>query len=320
MANYRPKLKRLKPGEEGYKEPPIVQPQPRDIRIIDLVYKHRLLSSNQIYALVEGSDQRLKERLHLLWLNGYLERPPDQRVLRVRGDLRHLVYSLGEKGAELLAEKKGHHVQKLNWVQRSQVKYPFILHNLFISQFFVCLKLAVQEKQGVKLSVWKQGKKIEGRISRPDYITARESRANRPLLQPDALFTLYSVRKDTRRFFFLETDRGTVRERTMLGRYKKYWALWNQRRHTNQGIPENVVFRVVTVTKKGKRAENLREMLEKEMEKEQGVDWLGIPGMFWFGQEEWSIDHPEPLLSKEKKCFMAPDKDQRYSLIGDGFT
>jgi hypothetical protein len=212
MSSHRSKLKRPQPGDEGYKEPPNIKLQPRDIRIIDLVYTHRLLSSEQIYALIDGSITKLKRRLQKLWLNKYLERPPDQEVLRVRGDLRYLIYSLGQKGAEVLAAEKGYDIAKLNWVQRSEVKFPFIIHNLFVSEFFTCLKLALRDKEGIELTEWRQGKEIESRIERPSYMKARESRSKRPLLQPDGLFVLHYLEEDNRQYFYLEADRGTIRE------------------------------------------------------------------------------------------------------------
>ncbi|MBS3787493.1 MAG: replication-relaxation family protein [Candidatus Bipolaricaulota bacterium] len=306
MTNHRPKLKRPKPGEEAYKEPPSVKIQPRDIRIIDLVYKHRLLSSKQIYVLIDGSRTKLKRRLQKLWLNKYLERPPDQKVLRVRGDLRHLIYSLGQKGAEILAAEKGYDIAQLHWVQRSEVKFPFIAHNLEVSEFFTVLKLALDEKEAVKLSNWRQGKEIEARIDRPNYITARESRSNKPLLQPDGLFSLHYLPEDLKQYFYLEADRGTIREKTMLGRYKKYWAYWQQQGFTDQGIPADQGFRVLTVCKNETRARNLRQLIEGNR------PWNGNTTMFWFTYDQWSIEEPEAILSS---CWKTPKGEATHSLL-----
>lgn len=295
MSNHRPKLNRPQPGDEGYKEPPNIKITPRDLRIINLVYKHRLLSSKQIYTLIDGSNTKLKRRLQKLWLNKYLERPPDQEVLRVRGDLRYLIYSLGPKGAQLLAEKKGYDIANLNWVQRAGVKFPFIQHNLDVSQFYTCLKLALEDKEDVELSDWRQGKEIETRIGRPTYMTARESRSDRPLLQPDGLFSLRYLTEKDKQYFYLEADRGTVRERIMLGRYKKYWAFWQQRGFEKQGIPPKQGFRVLTVCKNPTRTRNLRNLITDNR------PWNGNTTMFWFSFKQWSIDEPEPILSSSWK-------------------
>ena len=306
MSNHRSKLKRPKPDEEGYKEPPNIRIQPRDIRIIDLVYRHRLLSSCQLYSLIDGSRNKLKRRLQKLWLNEYLERPPDQKVLRVRGDLRYLIYSLGRKGAEILSEKKGYDIAKLNWVQRSEVKFPFIEHNLNVSDIFTCLKLGLEEVENVELSKWWQGKEIEARIKRPSYMTKRESRTERPLLQPDGLFALRYLTDDVKQYFYLEADRGTIREKTMLGRYKKYWAHWEQKGFTDQGIPADQGFRVLTVCKNERRARNLRKLIEEKR------PWNGNTTMFWFTHKQWSIKEPEPIL---KNCWKTAKDDRLHSLL-----
>jgi len=306
MANHRSKLKRPQPGDKGYKKPPNIRVQPRGIRILDLVFRHRLLSSKQLYALINGSRTKLKRRLQKLWLNRYLERPPDQKVLRVRGDLRYLVYSLGQKGAEILAAEKGYDIAKLNWVQRSEVKFPFIQHNLFVSQIFTCLKLALEKREGIEITDWRQGKEIEARIRRPSYMYARESRSDNPLLQPDGLFVLHYLEEDVKQYFYLEADRGTIRERTMLGRYKKYWAFWQQRGFKEQGIPTDQGFRVLTVSKNETRARNLRQLIE------DNKPWEGNTTMFWFTHKRWSIEDPQAILSK---CWKTPKDAFKRSLI-----
>lgn len=306
MSNHRSKLKRPKPGDKDYKEPPNIKLQPRDIRIIDRVYKNRLMSSRQLYALIDGSRSKLKRRLQKLWLNKYLERPPDQEVLRVRGDLRYLIYSLGQKGAEVLAAEKGYDIAKLNWVQRSKIKFPFIIHNLFVSELFTCLKLTLRNKGGIELTDWRQGKEIEARIRRPSYMYERESRSDKPLLQPDGLSSLHYSPEDQTQYFYLEADRGTIREKTMLGRYKKYWAYWQQRGFKEQGIPVDQGFRVLTVSKNETRAQNLRQLIE------DNKPWNGNTTMFWFTHKQWSIENPEPILSK---CWKTPKGEDTHSLL-----
>ena len=66
----------------------------RDKHIIYQVYKHRFLTSKHISALVNGSQQGILRRLHLLFHGGYLDRPPEQiRPYRQGSD--PMVYGLG---------------------------------------------------------------------------------------------------------------------------------------------------------------------------------------------------------------------------------
>lgn len=243
-----------------------------------------------------------------MWLNGYLDRPPDQQILQVREGLRYLIYALGDKGAKVLAQRKGYGIQKIRWSQKNdQVQFPYIKHALFISQFFTCLTLALGNKVGVELADWRQGKEIEDRVKRPPYLSGREARAKKPLIRPDALFGIHYLATDEVKFFYLEADRGTVRERTMLARYKKYWAYWKQKRYVNQGIPAKSGFRVLTVCKNPTRAENLRELIK------ENNPWWGKTSMFWFTYKQWSIENPKPILGMSWRI---PKDEKLHSLSG----
>jgi hypothetical protein len=48
----------------------IVKIQPRDIEIINLVWRYRFLTSEQVQALVEGSDQVILRRLQNIYSAG----------------------------------------------------------------------------------------------------------------------------------------------------------------------------------------------------------------------------------------------------------
>jgi hypothetical protein len=296
-----PKFKR----PEGHNPRPL-QLQERDIEILDLCYQHRFLSSDQIYALVGGSPHRLKQRLQLLWLHRFLDRPPDQQILQVREKLHYLIYALGDKGAEVLAEKRGYDLEKIRWSRKNdQARFPYLKHAMKISYFYACLALTLREQPELQLLSWRQGREIHDRIELPPYIDFNDVRADFPTIRPDALFGLYYLRDQQRQYFFLEMDLGTVRERAMLTRYRKYWAYWQQRRFTKQGIPENLGFRVLTVCYNPARTENLRNLIKNH------EPWQGKTSMFWFTTEQWSLAKPDPILAK---IWKTANDEQLHSL------
>jgi len=273
-------------------ELPGLRLQERDIEILDLCYQHRFLSSEQIYALAGGSPHRLKQRLQLLWLHRFLDRPPEAQILQIRDDMRYLIYALGDKGAKVLSERKGYDLEKIRWSRKNeQVRFPYLKHAIKISQFYTCLELALREEPDLQLSKWQQGKKIHDRIELPPYIRFEQVRTDQPTIRPDALFSLSYPKEEKRQYFFLEMDLGTVRESSMLTRYRKYWAYWEQKRFTSQGIPEELGFRVLTVSYHPQRAQNLRNLI-KEHE-----PWRGKTSMFYFTNEQWTIENPRPILS-----------------------
>lgn len=299
--NYRSKLRRPEPGEQRYREPPAISIREKDLDILKLLFEHRHLTSEQIYKLSPEKKGWLKKRLHQLWLNGYLDRPEEQQVLRVRDGMRYLLYSLGEKGLQVLARRRGYRRKDLRWT-KDEVGFSHLRHSLFVSRFFACLKLALKEQEGAELGVWRQGKSIRFRLEkRPYYLEERESRADRPRLQPDALFSLLGEGKDD--FFFLEADRSTVREKSMLARYKKYYGCYEQGEFAEKGLPEDPSVKVLTVCKNRTRARNLRQLVE------QNSPWNGKSSMYWFAKERWSLEEPGPILEKNWRTSRVEDHE-----------
>src|SRR5690349_8109332 len=87
----------------------------RDKEIIRLVNQHRFLRSSHILTLVDGSDQQILRRLHLLYHHGYLERPRCQLDYFHRGGSRPMVYGIGNEGAALLARENSAPLSKIRW-------------------------------------------------------------------------------------------------------------------------------------------------------------------------------------------------------------
>src|SRR6266404_5000054 len=75
----------------------------RDRDILALVRRHRFLVSDDIKALVSGSQQQILRRLQRLFHHGYLDRPRSQLNYFHQGGSNSIVYGLDRKGAKVLA-------------------------------------------------------------------------------------------------------------------------------------------------------------------------------------------------------------------------
>jgi len=63
-----------------------------------------------------------------------------------------MVYALGDKGADLLAEKFGIDRGKIKWNEKNkEVKDRHIQHTLMISNFRICLELALKNSPETNL-------------------------------------------------------------------------------------------------------------------------------------------------------------------------
>lgn len=243
--------------------PPVapIQLTERDRDIIRLVHRHRFLRSNQIVALMGGSEQQVVRRLQVLFHHGYLERPRAQIQYYERGGSRSIAYGLGSKGGALLRHELGLAVDSDSWGEKNHaVGRVFLEHALLVSDVMVSLELACR-KHGIKLLYEDQLEqqsfqwrvKIEGGIKLgivPDRALALEYTDQGGQVQ--------------RAYFFLEADRGTMpitrHTLSQTSFYRKllaYEATWTNKIHQRHlGVPR---FRVLTVTVSAARVKSLLE-------------------------------------------------------------
>ena len=117
----------------------------RDLQIIEYVERHRLLNSKQIVALLgEGSPQHVRRRLQLLFHNRYLDRPAVQIAdfYRTPGTLP-MVYGLGNKGADALADHLGRPRTTGDWASKNRsIRSTFFHHTLMVSSIMVAFEIS----------------------------------------------------------------------------------------------------------------------------------------------------------------------------------
>lgn len=142
--------------------------QERDLKILETVMNHRFISSTQLKALLWWiPENSLQDRLKKLYHHKFLNRPKDQRVLRIMDDFSQMVYSLDDRGVKLLANHLGIDKNKIKW-QVNSAESSYLRHSLMISEFRICLTLATQtpeERAEKRLRAWKQ--KYEAKRGNP---------------------------------------------------------------------------------------------------------------------------------------------------------
>lgn len=266
--------------------------QPRDITLLRDVADFRFLNTEQVLALHEGSRRNLMERLSRLYHHGYLDRPVSQSSARLTSS--HMVYSLGRKGAELLSKDATEREGIYRRVKEIERTLPLMAHSLMISQFRVCLTLAVKA-HGAKLSRFTQGYDLKDML--------RDVHGENPSLVPDAFFTLED-KKDVINFF-LEADRGTMPTERFVNKLKTYWSWRSDERLKNKLRLSR--FRVLTITPSVGRSDSLRNA-------GKGGDPRGEGSlMFLFAcEKDYSLEKPEAVLSP---IWQSPKNDPKHTLL-----
>lgn len=271
-----------------------IQIQKRDIEIIKLIYENRFLPSTHILALVEGSNQGILRRLNLLYHGGYIDRPPEQIKPYQKGS-DPMIYGLGNKGADLLAEVMNIPRYKVDWTSKNrEAKRRYIYHSLMISNFRTVLTLALKKHPEAKLTSWTQGLELK------DYAKIEGKKV---VIVPDAFFTLEEA--NSRMHFFLEADRSTMTTERFLKKMRAYWEWYKAKGHEDKY--QIKAFRVLTICISETRKENL-----KKITKEADDHKKGSP-MFWFAlEEEFSVFEPATLL---KPIWRTPQDNHSHFLL-----
>ena len=255
---------------------------PRDLVVIARVQSYRLLTSEQLQALVPGSGQGLLRRLQKLFHAGYLERLRPRHV--DGGGSARMVYAITNRGIGALQENGLLiHASRTDWNAKNRSLHDLsIRHTLLVSQIRAVVELACA-KAGMQLLAWKQGAELFDRVE----VALPEGYTPVPVA-PDAFFSLQDAKG--RMNFFLEADRGTMTVKRFVRKLQAYAAYYRDNRHTEKfGIKH---FRVLTVTTTPARKSNLVSGACAD----EGL--AGLDRMFLFTAEsQLSLKNPESVLS-----------------------
>lgn len=274
--------------------------QKRDIEIIRLVWEYRFLSSEQIQALVEGSDQVKLRRLQKLYHHGYLDRPLSQIVFSnpLLGP-KKMVYGLGDRGADLLAETYNMDRGKIKWNEKNkEVREQYIQHTLMVSEFRACLTLALKNNPGTELR-WLMGDNQE---MRHEVRFREDGKEKRLPIIPDGFFQIEDP--GGKMYFFLEADRSTMTNARYYNKMRAYWLWWKQGLSKELGIES---YRVLTLTKTEQRKENLKRVTKKADDRQSGSS------IFWFTtKEDYHLGDPKTILGK---IWQTPKDEINHNLL-----
>jgi hypothetical protein len=285
-------------------EAPRVELTEDDAEILRHVYRHRFVSSEDLFRLfADRSPDKLSRRLTRLYRTGYLDRPRAQIDHYRQGGSRAIVYGLDEAGARTLKERFGILVGGGDWRTRNRnYTRESMDHTLAVTRFLIDIELACRRQSDLSHIPFEEILKQAPEDTRMSPTPARwkvpvawqGSRASVTII-PDAIFGIGVGRVDGSRrdsFVFLEIDRGTMTiapaERTregdsflyrtsVLRKFVCYAESYRQGLHKDHlGIPSA---RMLTLTTSEARAEAMRKAALEFVVRPLKVP----PGLFLFG-------------------------------------
>lgn len=219
---------------------------PRDISVILSVYENRFMRRDQIQRLhfpassVQATSARLKKLADHRFLD-ILKRP-------VAGGASQAVYALNKRGADVVTMNCDVSRQQVHWKRdNNRVEWFFMEHTLAVSEFKVCLALALRERNEGLYFYQRGDRSLIRRVSDPS------GRKKYLVVAPDAFFGVQAEKG--KYIFFVEIDLGTEtlkRFQEKIIAYKQYWK--SKKFKEDYGFNH---FRVLTVAESETRLANL---------------------------------------------------------------
>jgi hypothetical protein len=246
--------------------PPPFRLTDRDVALVKAVARWRFATSDQLvrYARIddpEASEQNITRRLMALFAHRYLDRPANQHIQLQ--SFSHLVYGIGRKGAQLLAELGEAIDPRLKWATKNRrASNAWLFHALGVTETMILFEAACTSRQDIAIA---DGPALldhfpeTARSLRDPFRLRTTLKDNNKHVSvsvvPDRLFSLMLPHE--RRFnFALELDTGSM---SVTGRFVRkieaYHAAFREERHHLQWGFKG--FRVATVMPSEKRIEHM---------------------------------------------------------------
>lgn len=313
MRARRPKLfRRLYPRAE-------LDLTPLHKEIIKTVFDFRFIDSHMLTLLFKDrlqpprdpkrkpTGRQIQRLLFSLYHAGYLNRPKTQIYWRmIESGSRNMVYSLGNKGAKVLAKDFAIPRGKIDWQKESSVSTFFIAHALLVSRLRACLLLALRRRADVQLLQWRQDRSLKAPVELSETIrySGREYETTKTVkVIPDAFFSLLKP-NGKRSHFFVEAVNLTS-SKAHLKKLRAYWQFWRQGKHTE--LLNIQSFRVLSVVKSDRNLENLRRVAKKADPKEEGS-----PMFLFISEGDLDLERPEKVF---ERVWLSPKDDTPVSII-----
>lgn len=251
--------------------PPGLDVTERDIAIMRATARHRFVRSTHLQALMpEEPAAKILRRLHKLYHNGYVDRPRAQiDYHRKGGGSKPMVYGLTSRGERLLAAETGTSPKR----RKAGAMRLSLEHVLAVTDFMVSLEQVCRERGDVRIidsdEILASASERVKRQPNPfmwETNVRWGGEEHRLHVAPDKVFGL-EYANGSRRFYFLEMDRGTmpvargdIRRTSLLRKFLSYDATFRDSLHRRlYGLPG---FQVLTVTTSEKRISRCLEVLD----------------------------------------------------------
>ncbi len=255
--------------------PPPVRLTEDDLAILRHVAKHRFVRSTHLVRLMARPPKKIVERLGALYHTGHLDRPRAQLDYYATAGSSPMVYGLGNRGAQVLAELDGVAAAKVDWTDKNRdAGRVFIEHTLLIAEVMIAFEVAVRQRSDVTVmepkEILARAPEVTQRSANPWkwQVSVASAGVTHSLAHvPDKMFGLDLTVARKRVYFVLEADRATMpvqrnnlNQTSVQRKFLAYFQAYRAGVHKDRyGIGN---FRVLTVTTSPQRIATMVEAVK----------------------------------------------------------
>lgn len=294
MTEGSPKRRRPRNKRVAEAERPPMQLTPRDGEIIKIVNDCRIMRGEHIEALFFTSRSAAQYRLQRLFQHEFLDRH-FLSVVSGGPASSPALYTLGKRGAALLATTYGYDRGEIRLPKRDGFSWQFIDHQLLITDVRVAVLLSARHNNWT-VEQWLNETYFR---AHPDYVTLKDRRGKshqKPVF-PDAYFCLQTPRGKAR--FFLEVDRGTEQLARFAPQIRVYEAYIASGQYQERFAARSL--RILVIAPAAKRLRSLKAVTRK----------VGGDRKYWFT----TIDRVTPETILTEAIWQQLDGDALLPLI-----
>jgi hypothetical protein len=264
--------------------PPLDELTERQKIAIRIVYDYGRITTDQLVALMPGSQQKNRRILRTLWWHRYLNR-------KKISNNDPILYSPAKRGAEMIAEERQLPNSGVEWTTRNRELKPIsIPHTRGINDLRFALDMSLQQLPEAEMLFWYPDRTFRKTVT---YTVDFERKTKR--CTPDGF---WGASYRMHRFgglmeFDNSTMAGTTKreESRIFDKLEALWNLWLQWRDRAYDDRLGVdSLRLFYITKSEQRKENIRELARSVGDQKNGSDF------FWFACQKPYQKNPFAVL------------------------
>jgi len=263
--------------------PKSIQITERRLDQLEILYRHRLATTEIFQAVQEGSNKKIQRGLKEFFDAGYIDRPMEQLAMHIKHKGGHgrseIIYALSDTGMRELQDKRGFSATKTELYRKNkELGETTIFHDVALTKMWACLKTGLEQRRerlggAYNLILWQQDRPDRGAL-KTEIVLPNYKKIN---IIPDSAFKFQCPKSQF--LFFVEYYRSRKGgHQAYLDKLKLYNLYFQQKKFAKYEVKRG--FRIITLVPSRRIIDNLIKLINSK--KNESLQHY----RFWFVAED----------------------------------